>query len=46
MLIRQIAQVCREEFGKAWRAAAAAYEALRAADERVLQTLFAFFQDR
>jgi hypothetical protein len=46
MPIEQFAQVCREEFQKAQRALVAAYEVMRAADERALQTLFMFFQDR
>jgi hypothetical protein len=46
MLLNQLSEVCREEFLKAQRALAAAYELMRAADERALQTLFMFFQDR
>ena len=46
MLLRQFSEVCREELRKAQRALVVAYELMRAADERALQTLFMFFQDR
>jgi hypothetical protein len=46
MLLRQFPDVCREELQKAHRALAIAYKLMRAADERALQTLFMFFQDR
>jgi hypothetical protein len=46
MLLEQFAGVCREELRKAQRALMTAYELMRAADERALQTLFMFFQDR
>jgi hypothetical protein len=46
MLLERLSEVCREEFQKAHRVLVAAYELMRAADERALQTLFMFFQDR
>ena len=46
MLFNQLSEVCREEFQKARRVLVAAYELMRAADERALQTLWMFFQDR
>jgi hypothetical protein len=46
MLPRQFSDVCREELQKAHRALVIAYQLMRAADERALQTLFMFFQDR
>jgi len=46
MLLRQFSDACREELLKAHRALVVAYELMRAADERALQTLFMFFQDR
>ena len=46
MLIDRLARVCREELDKACRALLAAYELMRAADDRALQTLWMFFQDR
>jgi hypothetical protein len=46
MLLRQLCVLCREEFSKVGRAMVAAYELMRAADERVLRTLLMFFQDR
>jgi hypothetical protein len=46
MLLERFSEVCRDEFLKARRALVAAYELMRAADERALQTLFMFFQDR
>ena len=46
MLLQQLLQVCREELRKAKPAIIAAYEIVREADERALQTLLLFFQDR
>ena len=46
MLLEELSRVCRDEFQKAQRALVTAYELMRAADERALQTLFMFFQDR
>jgi hypothetical protein len=46
MLLEQLSEVCQEELRKARRALVAAYEVMRAADERAMQTLFMFFQDR
>jgi hypothetical protein len=47
MPFNQLFEVCREEFQKARRVLVAAYELMRAADERALQTLLMFFfQDR
>ncbi|MGB9070742.1 MAG: hypothetical protein WCC21_19425 [Candidatus Acidiferrales bacterium] len=46
MLLQQFSEVCREELLKAQRALVIAYKLMRAADERALQTLFMFFQDR
>jgi len=45
MPLRQLAAVCREEIEKAGRALKAAYELMRAADERAIQALSMFFQD-
>jgi hypothetical protein len=46
MPFNQLFEVCREEFQKARHVLVAAYELMRAADERALQTLLMFFQDR
>jgi hypothetical protein len=46
MILDQLLQVCREELRKAKPAIIAAYEIVREADERALQTLLLFFQDR
>jgi hypothetical protein len=46
MLLEQFSDVCRQEIVKAGRALKVAYELMRAADERALQTLWMFFQDR
>jgi hypothetical protein len=46
MPIDQLLEVCRQEFWKALRALAAAYELMRAADECALRALSVFFQDR
>jgi hypothetical protein len=46
MLLRRFSDVCRDELQKAHRVLVVAYELVRAADERALQTLFMFFQDR
>jgi hypothetical protein len=46
MLLEQFADACREELLKAQRALVVAYEMMRAADERAMQTLFMFFQDK
>jgi hypothetical protein len=46
MMLQQLLQVCREELRKAKPAIIAAYEIVREADERALQTLLLFFQDR
>jgi hypothetical protein len=46
MLLVQLFEVCREEFRKAHRVLVVAYGLMRAADERALQTLWMFFQDR
>lgn len=46
MLLEQFWEVCREELQKAGRVLKAAYEMMRAADERAMQTLWMFFQDR
>jgi hypothetical protein len=46
MLLEQLSEVCREEFQKVHRVLVAAYELMRVADERALQTLFTFFRDR
>lgn len=46
MILEQLLQVCREELRKAKPAIIAAYEIVREADERALQTLLLFFQDR
>jgi hypothetical protein len=46
MLLRQFSDVCREELQKAHRVLVVVYKLMRAADERALQTLFMFFQDR
>ena len=46
MLLERFSDVCREEIQKAGRVLMVAYELMRAADERALQTLFMFFQDR
>ena len=46
MLLEQLSEVCREELQKVHRVLVAAYELMRVADERALQTLFTFFRDR
>ncbi len=46
MILVQLLQVCREELRKAMPAIIAAYEIVREADDRALQTLLLFFQDR
>ena len=46
MILVQLLQVCREELRKAKPAIIAAYEVVREADDRALQTLLLFFQDR
>ena len=46
MILVQLLQVCREELRKAKPAIIAAYEIVREADDRALQTLLLFFQDR
>ena len=46
MILEQLLQVCREELRKAKPAIIAVYEIVREADERALQTLLLFFQDR
>jgi hypothetical protein len=46
MIFDQLLRVCREELRKAKPAILAAYEIRREADERALQTLLLFFQDR
>jgi hypothetical protein len=46
MILVQLLQVCREELRKAKPAIIAAYEMVREADDRALQTLLLFFQDR
>ncbi len=46
MVLEQFSEVCREEIEKFGRALNVAYEMMRAADERAMQTLFMFFQDR
>ena len=46
MILGQFIRVCREELRKAKPAIIAAYEIVREADERALQTLLMFFQDR
>jgi hypothetical protein len=46
MILDQLFQVCSEELWKAKPAIIAAYEIMREADERSLQTLLLFFQDR
>jgi hypothetical protein len=46
MILDQLLQVCREELRKAKSAMIAAYGIMRDADERALQTLLLFFQDR
>jgi len=46
VILEQLFQVCREELRKAKPAIIAVYEIVREADERALQTLLLFFQDR
>jgi hypothetical protein len=46
MLLNQIFQLCGAELQKAQRAATVAYKLIREADDRALQTLLAFFQNR
>jgi hypothetical protein len=46
MIFDQLLRVCREELRKAKPTILAAYEIMREADERALQTLLLFFQDR
>jgi hypothetical protein len=46
MIFNQLLQMCREELRKVKPAMIAAYEIMREADDRALQTLLLFFQDR
>jgi hypothetical protein len=46
MFLDEFANVCREELLKAQRALLAAYELMRAADQRAIETLWLFFRDR
>jgi hypothetical protein len=46
MILGELIQVCREELRKVKPAIIAGYEVMREADDRALQTLLFFFQDR
>jgi hypothetical protein len=46
MIFGELIQVCREELRKVKPTIIAAYKIMREADDRALQTLFFFFQDR
>jgi hypothetical protein len=46
MVLKRLLEMWREEIRKATRGTIAAYEIMREADERALQTLLLFFQDR
>jgi hypothetical protein len=46
MILNQLLRVVREELRKVTPAIIAAYEIMREADDRALQTLLLFFQDR